>query len=100
MTKAESFYDRYKAAGDEDENEDERCETLSDAIVEAVTAYIDEEPSPRRDDLMDALLNNEQVKLVFSDLSFLEFVPLSRGGLFVGWGPQPSQPASPEEKSC
>jgi hypothetical protein len=85
MTKAESFYDRYKAAGDEEG----RCETLSDAILEAVAAYIDGKPSPRRDDLMNALLNNEQLKLVFSDLSFLELVPLSREGLFVGWGPQP-----------
>ena len=77
MTKAERFYERH-IDGDQ--------EAIPEAIDEAVMVHIDGEPSDRRDDLGDALANDEQLKLFFSDLSLLELRPLSRGGLFVGWG--------------
>jgi hypothetical protein len=76
MTKAESFWKRH-FAGDAD--------AIVDASAEAVMVYIAGEPSPIRGDIGDALLNFESLKLIFSDLSALEFVPLARDGIFIGW---------------
>jgi hypothetical protein len=81
MTKAQGLYDRY-FAGDE--------EALTDAVEEAAAVYVNGELSTL-ENVGEALASHESVKLLFSDLSFLELVPLARDGLWVGFGPTESE---------
>ncbi len=79
MTKAETFYNRH-AAQDE--------EALVDALDAAAGIFIDGKMSGGIEEAADALANNQVVKMVFSDLSVMELVPLAGQGLAVSWGPR------------
>jgi hypothetical protein len=79
-SKGKGFRDRH-FAGDQ--------EALPEAISEAASVFVDGKLSSRRDDLGNALVNFEVVRLVFNDLSFLELIPVGMDSLCVtcevGW---------------